>query len=42
MTMRSFTPPVGPTSTFGVNLSADLLYRVLEGALSPYVGGRSS
>lgn len=38
-TTRSFNRPVGPTSTFGLTLGGDLLYRLLESALSPYLGG---
>ncbi|MBL8921265.1 MAG: PorT family protein [Myxococcaceae bacterium] len=38
-TTRSFMRPVGPTSTFGLTLGGDLLYRLLESALAPYLGG---
>lgn len=38
-TMRSFARPTSPTSTFGLTLGGDLLYRLLESALAPYAGG---
>jgi hypothetical protein len=39
VTTKSLARPQGPTSTFGLTLGGDFLYRLLETALAPYAGG---
>jgi opacity protein-like surface antigen len=38
-TTRTLRAPTGPTSTFGLGLAGDVLYALLDKALTPYLGG---